>query len=465
MEQSLWLGKRGEKVMEVSARALRYDICDRCLGRLFARSGFGLTNPERGRSIRTFMGMASEVEDGEEHHLDDHLRRVLPVHGSHSNSRKSDPDPDTDGFKEPFPVQAGIEKGKCWLCQGIFDDIEKLVDVVTSSIEGLDFTTFQVGTRVDPETTAREAKLWEEVDPFSAEPLKEEMNRVVGKVLDRMWEKREVDRNDPEVTFILDPLFRSVDLQIKPIFVRGRYRKLERGIPQTRWVCRTCRGKGCRLCGGKGRMYETSVEEEIGPVLCEEAGGSDYKLHGMGREDIDVMTLGKGRPFILEITKPRKRTLDLSAAERRINREGRGLVEASGLVPAERGEIEPLKSAKVKKRYRAIISVEGGLDEEKLKYGISLLAQSPIKQRTPLRVTHRRADLVRERTVHEIEARSLGEERFEVTVLTDGGLYIKELLHGDGGRTVPSLSSALDLPVVVESLDVVDVLDETEYGR
>ncbi|MFW3146351.1 MAG: hypothetical protein ACMUIE_06020, partial [Thermoplasmatota archaeon] len=45
-----------------------------------------------------------------------------------------------------------------------------------------------------------------------------------------------------------------------------------------------------------------------------------------------------------------------------------------------------------------------------------------------------------------------------VEMLTDGGLYIKEVLHGDEGRTEPSLSSLLKKEVQVESLDVMEVL-------
>jgi tRNA pseudouridine synthase 10 len=49
-----------------------------------------------------------------------------------------------------------------------------------------------------------------------------------------------------------------------------------------------------------------------------------------------------------------------------------------------------------------------------------------------------------------------------VEFLTDGGLYIKELLHGDEGRTEPSLSSLLGTKVNVENLDVTGVMDSIE---
>lgn len=49
---------------------------------------------------------------------------------------------------------------------------------------------------------------------------------------------------------------------------------------------------------------------------------------------------------------------------------------------------------------------------------------------------------------------------FEVPIVEfkcDGGLYIKELISGDGGRTIPSLSELLGTEAKVKELDVVDV--------
>ena len=116
------------------------------------------------------------------------------------------------------------------------------------------------------------------------------------------------------------------------------------------------------------------------------------------------------------------------------------------------------------KRYRALISSTSSLDEEKVKYNISLLAKSPIEQRTPVRVAHRRADKVRRKWVHEASVEVLSDGKAVIELLTDGGLYIKELLHGDGGRTEPSLSSLMEIPIEVETLDVMGVLFEDEMG-
>jgi len=43
----------------------------------------------------------------------------------------------------------------------------------------------------------------------------------------------------------------------------------------------------------------------------------------------------------------------------------------------------------------------------------------------------------------------------EIDLLTDGGLYVKELVSGDDGRTRPSLSEVLGVPATVVELDVM----------
>ena len=78
-----------------------------------------------------------------------------------------------------------------------------------------------------------------------------------------------------------------------------------------------------------------------------------------------------------------------------------------------------------------------------------------IRQRTPERVLRRRADIVRERNVYSVRGRILGRHIAEFTVMCDGGLYVKELAHGDKGRTDPSFSSLLSKEISVLFLDVL----------
>ena len=462
---------RFDHVLKTSLKALEKDLCDRCLGRLFARSGFGLTNKDRGSSIRTMIAL--EFESNKDLDLGSYHINTdgIPLHKEVSfknpdvvEDRNSDDtwsSPITPPFQRPWTNEQQNE-GSCWLCEDVFTKVDELAEIINISASKMEFHTFLVGCRIDPHTSEREQLLWQDCDPPSPEPLKEELNRTIGKVFSQLMPDKEFNRSDPDIAFIIDPLYRTVTMQIKPVFIFGRYRKLVRSIPQTRWPCNVCRGKGCQKCNDTGRIYQTSVEELIGEIPKKITNGEDFKLHGMGREDVDVLSLGDGRPFIIEITRPIKRSMDLSDLEKAINGSTDGKVEVHSLRLSNRKEIPKIKEGTTRKRYSATISIDGELDEESLKYNISLLAQSPIKQRTPTRVSHRRADKVRTRNVHEVSVDILPEGKAVVHLLTDGGLYIKELMHGDGGRTEPSLSSLLGREVIVELLNVTGVLYEDD---
>ncbi|MDL5501640.1 MAG: tRNA pseudouridine(54/55) synthase Pus10, partial [Candidatus Methanoperedens sp.] len=75
----------------------------------------------------------------------------------------------------------------------------------------------------------------------------------------------------------------------------------------------------------------------------------DTAFHGAGREDIDALMLGEGRPFIVEAKKPHKRHIDLEALESEINTKSDGKIEVQGLKFVESEAVEQLKSMKADK--------------------------------------------------------------------------------------------------------------------
>ena len=51
----------------------------------------------------------------------------------------------------------------------------------------------------------------------------------------------------------------------------------------------------------------------------------------------------------------------------------------------------------------------------------------------------------------------MGKNKVEFEVKGEAGLYVKELMHGDNGRTKPSVAEILGNPAKVEELDVVKI--------
>ena len=86
-------------------------------------------------------------------------------------------------------------------------------------------------------------------------------------------------------------------------------------------------------------MYDTSIEELISKHILNVTKGEEVLFHGCGREDIDVLMLGNGRPFIIEIKNPKCRTINLNELQKVINKNNRGIIKVSSLRISNKKEI------------------------------------------------------------------------------------------------------------------------------
>jgi tRNA pseudouridine synthase 10 len=206
-------------------------------------------------------------------------------------------------------------------------------------------------------------------------------------------------------------------------------------------------------------MYQTSVEEQAGAPALEISGGSDHRFHGMGREDIDALMLGSGRPFVLEIKEPRRRFFALSELENLINGKTED-IEVSELRSSNRDEVIRIKEARPEKKYRVKVHFTAPVPQEKIYEVVGSLGGNRVAQRTPNRVLHRRADRERQREIKAIEAEVISPNEVDMVITAEAGTYVKEFIHGDDGRTVPSVSGELDVGCEVKTLDVLEILDE-----
>ncbi len=398
-----------ETALAAARRARAHPLCPECFGRLFGRLGHGLSNPERAERILRLLGEGP-----------------------------------------PAPIL------DCTVCRGAFDRLPTWVERVERAAEGLEWHRFTCGSRWDPERLAHEEALWSEVGTEWGESARSAFNRELGKRVEQRT-GAEGGPERPDLVFLADLPVGLVQVTILPIYLRGRYRKLDRTLPQTRWPCRRCQGRGCTVCAGTGKTYPTSVEEILAAPYLAAARAEGSRFHGMGREDIDARMLGRGRPFVLELLRPRVRTLDLGRLAEELVRTAAGRVEVLDLVPCAAAEVVRGKEAAPEKSYPVVVVGEASV--AKVNEALTVAVSRAIAQRTPTRVAHRRSDRVRTRRVvaaHVVEA---GAGRFTLELRTEAGTYVKEWVEGDGGRTEPSLTGLLGTPLKVDELDVTEIHD------
>ncbi|MCW4000343.1 MAG: tRNA pseudouridine(54/55) synthase Pus10 [Candidatus Bathyarchaeota archaeon] len=440
-----------EKAYELLSK---YPLCDHCLGRQFAQLGYCMENNLRGAALKVSLVMAANdlaTQQASEEGIE--RLRVLASNGFCDAAKKT-----LEHLKKSVPTEAA--DAKCHLCDGKFAQVETLTQKALDALKEYEFKTFLVGIELPIAVEEREDEFKGTQNISYGESIRHEFGRVFGKALAKATGK-EAEYLTPEVVPVIDPFQEKVKVQINPLFVGGRYRKLVRTIPQSEWFCSSCHGRGCEKCGGTGKLYPESVEAFTSKPLLEATGGEESFFHASGREDIDARMLGSGRPYIVEVSKPKKRAVDLKVIEQAINAGGLGKVEVSELHFATKDDVRHLKKGEgAQKEYRLLAEFEHDLTDEGLRMIEEKLTGALIKQQTPLRVVHRRADIVRERYIYKLEVKKVTLKRALLLIRCQGGLYVKELVSGDEGRTVPNVSALLDNPAKTLKLDVLNVIME-----
>lgn len=430
------------QLLQLATLLWKEGLCFHCLGRMVARLGYGLANYQRGQGLMVTLSM---LQEGSPEELAGKGSLDLPyVHGISLDESER---------------MRTFRTTECNLCEGLFSQIRPYAEQALSQLQEYQADTFAVGSMVEQELVTRQEALIEKYALEHSEPLKQHLNRELSREIQQL-SSMEAQPEEPELSLLFDTRYDVVKVTPTSLFIEGRYRKLVRDLPQTHWPCRDCRGLGCQACQGTGYRYPSSVEQLVAGPLQEAAQAQEERFHGAGREDIDVRCLGTGRPFIVELRQPRLRDLDLEELTQVINEQAQDKVEVSSLVWTTRKRVPQLKNDPYDKTYRVAVAFEEPVAEESLKKALGLLASQVIHQQTPSRVAHRRADRIRQRHLRSFEIREHNEKDCSLEFTCEHGTYVKELVHGDEGRTDPNLAALLATPCQVTALDVTAVHDK-----
>ncbi|MFW6006317.1 MAG: tRNA pseudouridine(54/55) synthase Pus10 [Candidatus Bipolaricaulota bacterium] len=404
------------EINEKQEKLLKENLCDRCLGRQFGDLGHGLENHERGMIVRKFDELTEEAF-----------------------------------VRENVPDETPVE-GECTLCNGLFCHLDEYVTRVEEKLGPYEFNTILIGSRIPGEIEENQRKIWNRYGDNYARSIKSELNRLIGrKVQSNLGVEADFER--PDVNAILDLRENRVELQVNSALFYGQYNKYVRGIPQTIWHCKKCHGRGCEECDYTGKKYRESVQEIVQEPFVRETEAAGAKFHGAGREDVDVKCFGR-REFVLELETPLRRNLDLTRIQRGIN-DTQGKVEVFELKATVKDKVEEIKEKRADKIYRALVKLSREVDKLPLKKIDTL--QGTVRQTTPGRVSHRRADKVRKRDVYWVHREKICDKELELTVKTEAGTYIKELISGDEGRTEPNVADLLGCDASCRKLEVLDI--------
>jgi len=343
------------------------------------------------------------------------------------------------------------EGSPCFICNDALLSLDNIAKKIAEQLPA-SASSLSLSTTIPNEWLVREETLWDRSMERTI-CIKTAINIYLNNEIRKLSGKK--PKYDADVLVYLTLPAGDLRFQWNDLFVFGRYKKLVSGLSQTRWVCSFCQGKGCEKCNSTGKFYH-SVEEEIGEVLKEIAKAKEYTMHASGREDIDVKNEA-GRPFVIQLKEAEIREPNLELAARKINEKKN--VSVSDFKLTKRGVVELISASHFDKTYMAEVEFEREIDDNEIKKLLGL-SEVLIKQKTPERVEHRRAFLERQRKILEVKLVSKNKKRAVFLITAEAGTYIKELIHGDNGRTKPSFSSLLGIKAQCIDLKVISIKDD-----
>lgn len=328
-----------------------------------------------------------------------------------------------------------FREGPCGICGNAMEKAKAAISSFDFNKHGIKGAkTFSIETAIGKDIMIREEDAF---DFCFGESIKRQLNRTFADAAIKSTGMAQ-DADDPDVIFITSLDNGRIYRRPGPMFLFGRYKKLEPQVAQKIWHL----------------PVFASVEELIGEPMKKAAEAENFTMHASGREDIDV-TNTAGRPFVMELMGAANREISLTGLEKEINKDKRISVKLERRVP--RSFVAFVSDSHFDKEYRAYISAKEGIDKRDMEK-ICAIGGKTISQKNPERMMRRRANLERKRKVYSITAGKDG-KGYYADIECEAGTYVKELVNGDNGRTQPSFSSATNKNMACESLVVTRIRD------
>jgi tRNA pseudouridine synthase 10 len=337
---------------------------------------------------------------------------------------------------EDSHIQSDME---CYICHGLMDDLDMLIDKMMLAVRDYEFNTFLIGASLPTRMYEREDAIRARLKIRGKENIKSQLTRELGLKIATVT-KRKVDYMKPDITISLTvDKENSVDVVVKsrPIVLIGRYVKKLRGITQKQNRCLQCEGKGCGSCGHSGLSDYGSIEGIIAKRLIAKTKCETPRFSWIGSEDHNSLVLASGRPFSVRLYNPKIRDVD------KVKIKANGVTATMSVF---KDNIELPSRFIVKTRIYA--RCENAIAKQDLKKLDSL---------TGTVVKFKNRSKMATKNIYSATARQLScSNEFILTMVADGGLMIKQFVGGEEYMK-PNVSEILNTKCECITFDVLDV--------
>ncbi len=311
--------------------------------------------------------------------------------------------------------------------------------LVSRMREGYEFRTFQIGVSLPSSYIEREDNIRSRLKLKGRNGIKSQFLSDLREMF-KLALHKEIDFISPDLRIDLiineDNEF-IFNITPSPIILACKYVKKRRGIPQ--------KNKGLAIA--RDQIFENdsqcdnsfSLEEVVSGYLKQLTSGVKVKFSWIGGEDKESLVLGKGRPFFAEIIKPKRRII----TEHNISLKENG-IELFVLSASKNLPQYPMKFDSVT---RISIIAERLVSTKELERLPSLSGRT---------IWFRNKKKIIRRDVHSVKVRKIEGRNFDLEIIAEGGLHIKQFV---GGKEYcePNVSTILGLRCECLKFDIIDV--------
>jgi tRNA pseudouridine synthase 10 len=340
----------------------------------------------------------------------------------------------------------GIDlEDSCSVCAGAMTLVKPLSEDIVEELKKYDYNTFLVGASVPHTILDNDDELRSRFKIKGRDSIKSQITKMLSEKVKAQTGKT-VNYSKPDLTVLASIGDRQVSINLRSLWLAGKYVKLTRGLPQRSSVCGVCSGLGCAECGYRGRSLE-SVQGKITDFLTSTFEAESCNFVWLGSEDENSLVKSPGRPFYVEVVKPRKRfamTEKLGAAK--VNsRKGRG----STFLRTKEIQVKDLQLLEKRVTDVPMFEITAVVHLKKKPEAPSLdpsrmeaIESHFAKARASVRLSRKFRTVQKE--IYSIRCK-LDEngETLQLEITCDGGIPLKKLVSGQDDTVAPNLGEYL----------------------
>lgn len=312
-------------------------------------------------------------------------------------------------------------KDSCYICNGLMDKIEDIVNEITPQLEEYQYDTMNVGTTLHYRFYEKEDQIRAKFKIKGKRTIKAEFAEIFKKLIKEKTSKKINFRNpDLHLKVIVDKnCSTTIDINTKSILIYGRYKKIIRGL------------------GQKSTDSNNSIEHILSKELANLSKCKRLNFSWIGSEDKNSLVLGKGRPFYVKLLDPKTRSFP-----NRINLDNYGL----------RFYLRKANNMHLNRRFTLSARIMIECDNNLHIKDISKLKQLA-KKKIYFHIGNKRLSKI----LYSIRIKKDGDNRMIVSILAEGGFLIKKFIEGHNNEDFLSVSSLLNYKCHCILYDILDI--------